>query len=60
MITETAVPLTHSLINKITDAFHSTPVLEAFGILQIGNVPENMADMSAYGDVCIDCHFVWF
>lgn len=56
VITNVAVPLTRSLISKITDAFHCSPVLEALGIFQIGNVPDNMA---SYREVSTCIHYNW-
>lgn len=49
---EVALPITYSLINEVTDAFHCQPVLEAFSVFSVKEVPENMADVKAYGKVC--------
>ena len=43
------VPFIYSLIAEIEDAFHSSPLLNAFGVLDPRNLPDTIADLTDYG-----------
>ena len=43
------VPFIYSLVSEIEDAFHTTPLLNSSGVLDPRNLPEDIADLSDYG-----------
>ncbi|XP_045176529.2 uncharacterized protein LOC123537050 isoform X2 [Mercenaria mercenaria] len=50
VVEEIAKPVTYALINEISDAFQCSPVLAAFSVFNLQKVPENVAEISLYGE----------
>lgn len=47
------VPFIYSLVSEIEDAFHTPPLLNAFGVVDPRNLPDDIADLSDYGLLAI-------
>lgn len=59
-VTQTGIPIIYSLMNEIDDAFHSTPVLKAFGFLDPRNLPLEAEEMANYGNVSLTKVYFWW
>lgn len=46
----TIKPLVQDLINEIKEAMHVEPVLQAFGVLDPRNLPDNIEELIGYGE----------
>ena len=54
------VPLIYSLIGEVEDAFTvKVPVLDAFSILHPSNLPEDIAEITDYGQVWYNTILKW-
>jgi len=42
IVEEVAMPIIHSLIHKLEDAFHCSPVLAAFSVFNLDSVPDSL------------------
>ncbi|CAC5383686.1 unnamed protein product [Mytilus coruscus] len=50
-IRDVGVPFIFSLMNEIQDAFHASPLLNAFGAIDPRNLPENLQELPEHGEV---------
>ena len=53
LVNEVAVPVTHSLIQEIEDAFCCSPVLVAFDAFRLESVPDDLQELKDYKKVYI-------
>ncbi|CAC5370302.1 unnamed protein product [Mytilus coruscus] len=49
----TVKPLIQDLVNEIKEAMQVEPVFQAFGVLDPGNLPDNIEDLLGYGEADI-------
>ena len=47
------VPFIYGLIAEIEDAFHTIPLINAFGVLDPRNLPDDISDLADYGHFAI-------
>ena len=47
------VPFIYGLIAEIEDAFHTIPLINAFGVLGPRNLPDDISDLADYGHIAI-------
>ena len=52
IVEEVAMPIIHSLIHKLEDAFHCSPVLAAFSVFNLDYMPDSLHELTDYGNVC--------
>lgn len=51
IVEELAVPVVYKLFQELEDGFHPSPVMDAFSIFNLPNLPDSTGNLADYGNV---------